>query len=205
MDKAERRAQILAKAREVFARLGYHAATVDDIVLAAGIARGTFYLYFEDKRAVFAELVDRFLARLHLTIQHIDPDDPSHTVARQIRGNIFRVVGLFLGDRAVAKILLTDALGLDADFDRKLRAVYDELFNLLEGSLRMGQGMGLVAEGDPRVMAYLSVGAMKELFFQSVIGGLGEHDLDRITDQIFGFLANGYLRIPGPRSTPGIA
>ena len=195
MEKAERRAQILARAREVFAKLGYHAATVDDIVEAAGVARGTFYLYFEDKRAVFADLVDRFLARIHLTIQHIDPDDPVRSVAQQVRGNIERVISLFVNDRAMAKILLTDALGLDADFDRKLRAMYDEIFNLLSTSLRGGQQLGIVAEGDARLMAYLSVGAIKELLFQTVVSG-GEIHVGRLTDQIFNFLARGYLRIP---------
>ena len=53
MGKPERRQQILTVARDVFARRGYHAAKIDDIVAAAGIARGTFYLYFEDKRAIF--------------------------------------------------------------------------------------------------------------------------------------------------------
>ena len=51
--KAERRNEILVAARDVFARKGYHQATIDDIVKAAGVARGTYYLYFEDKRAVF--------------------------------------------------------------------------------------------------------------------------------------------------------
>ena len=40
MDKAERRQQILNHARDVFAKRGYYAAKIDDIVSAAGIARG---------------------------------------------------------------------------------------------------------------------------------------------------------------------
>ena len=49
LPKAERRQQILTVARDVFARRGYHQSTIDDIVAEAGVARGTFYLYFEDK------------------------------------------------------------------------------------------------------------------------------------------------------------
>ena len=196
MEKSERRAQILARARDVFARHGYHAATVDDIVAAAGVARGTFYLYFEDKRAVFAELVDRFVARVHLTIQHIDLDDSGRSVEQQVRGNISRIVALLLHDRAMTKILLTDALGMDADFDRKLRAVYDEIYQLLADSLREGQQLGIVAEGDTRVMAWLSGGAMKELLYQCVVGGAGEMTPDKLADQVFEFLCSGYLRIP---------
>ncbi len=195
MEKSERRAQILSRAKDVFARHGYHAATVEDIVASAGVARGTFYLYFEDKRAVFAELIERFLTRMHLTIQHIDTSDPRRSVASQVRGNIQRILGLFLHDRAMTKILLTDALGLDAEFDRKLRAVYDEIYNLLAESLGEGQQLGIVAAGDTRVLAWLTGGALKELLYQSVSGQSAEPDVERLTDQLFEFLRGGYLRL----------
>jgi len=48
LPKNERRQQILSVAREAFAKRGYHQTTIDDIVALAGVARGTFYLYFED-------------------------------------------------------------------------------------------------------------------------------------------------------------
>ena len=196
MDKIERRAQILARARDVFAKRGYHAAKIEDIVAAAKVARGTFYLYFEDKRGVFVELVDRFLARLHLAILRIDPRDPSRSVAAQIRENIVRVLTLFLQDRAMTKILLTDAPGLDADFDRKLRAVYEEVLNLLAGSFTEGQTLGIVAAGDTRVFAYLTVGAIKELLYQSVMLDFDEGSAERLTSEVFSFLCRGCLRIP---------
>jgi AcrR family transcriptional regulator len=47
MLRDERRAQLVHAAREVFGAKGYHDATVDDITRAAGVAKGTFYLYFE--------------------------------------------------------------------------------------------------------------------------------------------------------------
>jgi len=196
MDKVERRAQLLARARDVFAKRGYHAAKIEHIVASAKVARGTFYLYFEDKRGVFAELVDRFLARLHLAILRIDPRDPSRTVAAQIRENIVRILTLFLQDRAMTKILLTDAPGLDADFDRKLQAVYEEVLNLLAESFAEGQALGIVGEGDTRVFAYLTVGALKELLYQSVTRDLNESSAERLTSEVFSFLCRGCLLIP---------
>src|SRR5437868_4153925 len=53
----ERRAQLVAAAREVFGERGYHAATVDDITRVAGVAKGTFYLYFQEKREIYYDLV----------------------------------------------------------------------------------------------------------------------------------------------------
>ena len=114
MDKTERRQQILNHARDVFAKRGYHAAKIDDIVAAAGVARGTFYLYFEDKRGIFEEIVDRVFTRLGMTILRVDPNDAARTVGEQIHENIRRIVELLLEDRATTKIMLSDAVGVDA-------------------------------------------------------------------------------------------
>src|SRR5579859_5127367 len=128
--KAERRQQILGVARDVFAKRGYHAAKIEDIVQAAGIARGTFYLYFEDKRAIFEEIVDRVLARIGMTILRVDPHDAARSVADQIKENIRRIVGILLEDRATTKILLSDAVGVDPLFERKLHSFYGETARL---------------------------------------------------------------------------
>src|SRR5260221_13057588 len=84
LPKSERRQQILSVARDVFARRGYHQMTIDDIALQAGVARGTFYLYFEDKRAVFSDLIDRFASQLTMAIVRIVPDDAQRPVVEQV-------------------------------------------------------------------------------------------------------------------------
>jgi AcrR family transcriptional regulator len=111
--KAERRQQILTAARDTFAKRGYHQTTIDDIVAQAGVARGTFYLYFEDKRAVFSDLIDRFAQQLTMAIVHIATDEKSRSVAEQVRDNIRGIIGTCLAERSMTKILFTDALGVD--------------------------------------------------------------------------------------------
>ena len=196
MGKQERRQQILSVARDVFARRGYHAAKIDDIVAAAGIARGTFYLYFEDKRAIFEEIVDRTIARLGMSIVRVDPHDGAHTVGDQVRDNIRRIVRILLEDRATTKILLSDALGVDPAFDRKLLSFYDEMSSLLERSLRDGQALGVVREGDVRLMSWLAMGALKEVMFQMVQRG-AEYDEDKLVEGTFAYFTGGYLRVGG--------
>jgi AcrR family transcriptional regulator len=65
MRQAERRAQttrrLLDAAADVFARLGFHAATVDDIADAAGYTKGAVYANFAGKDALFLALLDRHL------------------------------------------------------------------------------------------------------------------------------------------------
>ncbi len=194
MDKAERRQQILLHARDVFAKRGYYAAKIDDIVAAAGVARGTFYLYFEDKRAIFEEIVDRTFARLGMAVMRVDTEHPTRSVADQVRENIRRIVGSLLEDRATTKILLSDAVGLDAAFDRKLISFYEEVGKLLESSLVDGQERGIVAKGDAHIFAILTLGAVKEMMYQVVMRGL-DYPEERIVDEIFAFLSAGYLRM----------
>jgi len=193
VDKAERRQQILLNARDVFAKHGYHAAKIDDIVAAAGVARGTFYLYFEDKRAIFEEIVDRTFARLGMSIVRVDTEHPNRTVGDQIRDNIRAIVHALLEDPATTKILLSDAVGLDPAFDRKLLSFYEETGKLLESSLADGQDRGIVAPGDTRMFAIMTLGAMKEIMYQVTMRGL-DYSEDRIVDQIYSFLESGYLR-----------
>jgi AcrR family transcriptional regulator len=55
--QAERRRAILAAALGEFSARGFAAARLDDIAEAAGIAKGTIYLYFRDKEALFQDLI----------------------------------------------------------------------------------------------------------------------------------------------------
>jgi len=198
LPKAERRQQILSAARDLFARRGYHQTTIDDIVDEAGVARGTYYLYYEDKRAVFSDLIDRFSQRLTMAIDRIVTDDEARSVADQVRSNIRAILGVCLAERAMTKILFTDAAGIDSAFDRKLATFYDAVVQLLTESLRDGQTLGIVRDGEPRVLAYLTLGALKELLFQAVTLGLAEESADRLTEQMYEFLARGYLRVSAP-------
>jgi len=197
VDKNERRQQILLHARDVFARRGYHAAKIDEIVATAGVARGTFYLYFEDKRAIFEEIVDGTFARLGTAFFRVDTEDPTRNVAEQVKENIKRIVHELVQDPATTKILLSDAVGLDPAFDRKLLSFYEEVGKLLESSLADGQARGIVAPGDTHMFAIMTLGAMKEIMYQVVMRGLAYSE-DRIVEEIYGFLSSGCLRVSAP-------
>ena len=56
--KVANRAAILEAAREVFADVGYGAASVRDIIRRTELAAGTFYNYFPDKESIFRALVE---------------------------------------------------------------------------------------------------------------------------------------------------
>ncbi|MGH2541800.1 MAG: TetR/AcrR family transcriptional regulator [Ardenticatenaceae bacterium] len=59
--KDERRETILDAARQVFARNGLAATRISDIAAEAGVSQGLFYHYFDNKEALFTEIVEAAL------------------------------------------------------------------------------------------------------------------------------------------------
>ena len=92
----------------------------------------------------------------------------------------------------MTKILLKNAAGLDPDFDRKVRAFYRALEELLALSLLNGQRLGLVRPGNRRVLGAMALGAIKELLLQSVEGRVPKSPPE-LTDEVMRFLAGGIL------------
>jgi AcrR family transcriptional regulator len=75
----ERREDLLAAARRVFAEKGLPNATISDVTEAAGVAKGTFYLHFDSKEALLGALKQRFVddlvaraLQLYTTVGHDD-------------------------------------------------------------------------------------------------------------------------------------
>ena len=62
------RERVLAAAEQVFGQLGYEPASITAITQAAGVAQGTFYVYFPSKHAIFVELIKDFGVRVRAAI-----------------------------------------------------------------------------------------------------------------------------------------
>lgn len=63
------RQKLIDAAEQVFGRVGYHQAGIAEITQRAKVGLGTFYLYFPDKRAIFADLVRTLNHTLRAEIQ----------------------------------------------------------------------------------------------------------------------------------------
>ncbi len=69
--KAANRQAILDAARRVFARIGYEAANVRDIIRETDLAAGTFYNYFRSKEEVFSALAEDTVRRFRLVLEDV--------------------------------------------------------------------------------------------------------------------------------------
>ena len=70
------RAKLLSAAVKRFSRYGYDATGVAEICEAAGVSKGAFYHHFSHKRAIFLELLERWLAGLDAQLETIRIESP---------------------------------------------------------------------------------------------------------------------------------
>src|SRR6185437_8958824 len=69
----ERTSEILAAALECFAKGGFAGTRMDDVAAAAGVTKGTLYLYFPNKQALFEAVVrGAMLPVLEMAQEHIE-------------------------------------------------------------------------------------------------------------------------------------
>ncbi len=191
MLREERRAQVLRAAMAVFAQKGYHATSVGDIIRRAAIARGTFYLYFENKRQIFEAILDVALRGIVHRLHRIDVAPESPPPLEQLRDNVGRLIAFLLSEREVTQILLRHAEGLDIEFDRRLSAFYETIVDLIERSLRSGQLMLLVRPCHTRIVAYCILGSVKEVMARLTSGTNQVPDVDLVVDEIVNFGLHG--------------
>ena len=144
MERLERRAQVLRHAKRIFARKGYHHTNIADIIARSRIARGTFYLYFQNKRDIFEELLEQALRELRGRIQRlrIGPGEPNPV--EQLGDNLSRVLSFVLAERELTDILLNHSTGFDRDLDARIRDFYERVVDQIQRSLDLGIEMNLV-------------------------------------------------------------
>jgi AcrR family transcriptional regulator len=155
----------LACARHLFAERGYHLTSVAEIIARAGVARGTFYLHFPSKRALFDELSERLFAALAGTVRRIEVGPEAPPPLDQMHANVLGVVTLLLSERELTRILLRES-GVDAEFDRKRGEFYDRLLGRIRQGIELGQQMGLVRPSHAPTAAACILGSIKEVMIQ---------------------------------------
>ena len=160
--KLERRRQILAAAKMVFAEAGYHGATIHAIIERAQIARGTFYLYFESKSAVFDSILDQALADLRTKIRRIAVDDPSAPAPQvQLREQVVATLEYIVSDRPLAMLLLSAGHTPDAEAAERLDQFFAEVRDLLRRALETGMEIGLLRPCQPPLVAAAMLGMIR--------------------------------------------
>ena len=190
MKPGERKSAIVVAAAACFAERGYHATQVSDIIARAGIARGTFYLYFKSKHEIFSSILDGFIGELQDQIKTIEVGG-ALSPAEQMRRNVERVVGLVHDRPEIGKILFNEAVGLNEAIDARLGEFYARLLDMIAASISRGIGFGLVRRVDPRVAACIVLGGFRELLVQKSIFNTAKIRRKAMVDGLIDVLLGG--------------
>jgi AcrR family transcriptional regulator len=102
-----RREAILAAAEEVFARRGYHGASLDDIAQAAGISKALIYEHFTSKRELHASLVNAHVTEI---FRRLEANAETGTSGEErLRGGIDAFLSFVEEHRGAWRALFRDA------------------------------------------------------------------------------------------------
>jgi AcrR family transcriptional regulator len=149
---AATRTRLLEAAESCFAELGYHDASVVKITEAAGVAQGTFYLYFSSKKDVFDELV----RDLNRRIRHAMKEASSGATTRleaELRG--FAAYFRFTSEHTALYRIIRQAEFVSPEM---LRYHYDRLSEGYVEGLRDAIADGQVGAIEPEVTAWALMG-----------------------------------------------
>ena len=162
INKHERRAQLVAAATEAFARQGVAATSVADIVRAAGVAQGTFYLYFTSKDDVILAVVAGVAETMLTSLQgRLD-------TAEMPAKDRLRAFGRLLGDLARYGELsdVTDFIHRPENrtlHDRFAEHLLPRLVPLMEQLVADGVTDGSFRVADPRAAAWFVLGGLQSV------------------------------------------
>jgi AcrR family transcriptional regulator len=171
-DKGQRREEILAAAKRVFAEHGFHGTAIADVARAAEISYGSVYWYFDSKEALFAAVREReeeaLWRHVAAALGGVDPDDPEATLGGAVKATLEH----FAADPSSVRLL-------------SLERFTDDIERLVADAQRRGQ----VLDAPARVIAFSVT---------SLIGAIAEKmetdaalDVVATADFLVTFLLNG--------------
>lgn len=187
----ERRLSILNAAKEMFAINGYHDTSISDIIKRADIARGTFYLYFKDKREIFDALFDQLLQKINESLMRVTIAPDQKPPLDQIAENLHRIFQLAMNDPELARILFRHAPGLDSITDQKIEGFYNKIASLVEGALVLGEKMNIVKKGDFKLISIFITGGVKEIMDRITRPENHMPQIDKIIKELIDFNLQG--------------
>jgi AcrR family transcriptional regulator len=169
-DRELKRERLVTAAAQVFATRGYRNATMDEIAQAGGTAKGTLYLYFKDKEALFYAVFQ------WLTAQMLDRDSQFRSgdasASQRLRA-LAEAAAHFMDENRAWFPLTLEVWAAAGSTDSRqrfaiaLREMYAQYRVVIADIIRTGQECGeLRADLDADALGAVLTGAMDGLLLQ---------------------------------------
>lgn len=156
-----------------FRSQGYEAASIEQIAQAAGVARGTFYLYFPDKLALFDALMDRWfdpvLGVLSDVATELERARTGQEVLEVYRGLALGLGALVLAHSASVEVAFRESRQ-PGEAGRSIRAREQRLLEQVTAYTAAVAKRGLIQVRDPRLFSSVVYGAVERLLYEVMMG-----------------------------------
>jgi AcrR family transcriptional regulator len=185
MSGGARKEQLIDAAVSVFAAKGYQKASIADIIDAAGVARGTFYLHLDSKLDAFHAVMERYVRLFDERVRQEAAksyDDP-HEVRRNVRASLIDWLRFYAQNRDLAKVVLREAPTIDLGYQQRCHEMMASCFQNWTRSLNMLKDLGAVRRDvDPGFLNTVLTGVLVHLVLTYVLSE-PDRDLEWLADQ----------------------
>ena len=177
---ADRPAEILSAALEVFAERGFQAARLEEVAKRAGVSKGALYLYFETKADLFRAVVtDAISPNLEHVKALASASVPFEQAARMGVGMLARTVVTDRRITGVVKLVIAESRNHPELATIWHETVVEPGIRLLTGLIAAAQARGEIRPGDPRLFAYGLMGPMVlSMVWRETFEPIGAEPLD---------------------------
>lgn len=157
----DRRDGILDAALRVFARVGYHLASVDAIAREAQTSKGGIYFHFPSKQAIFLLLIDRAATRLRRRAEAAlaEERDP----VAKIDAALWAVLEAFASHRDLARLFLVEGMAAGEAIRERIEELHGEFTRLIRDQLDAAVAAGALPPIDTGLVAHAWFGALNEI------------------------------------------
>jgi AcrR family transcriptional regulator len=196
---AERRAQLLGVARRLFARDGYRGASMESIAEAAGVTKPVLYQHFSSKRALYSALLANDLGRLTGELEAAFSQAESNE--ERLRQGFGAYLDFVDRHEDAFRLLFTEALGLDADFQRQVAEFRRWVAGRVARIIAAEAGLDAPRA---RALAAAIVG-MAEGAAGWWLDERRPLDAGELADELTGLAWKGFARLPSGSREPDVA
>lgn len=168
-----RRDELMRAGMKLFSAKGYHDTKVSDIVKEAGVAQGTFYLYFESKADLFAALLDKFISLITEAVSSIVLDLDAITTPVQLgarlRVAVETILRVYRDNAALARIVIREGSSLGTDSADRWQQAIDRIAEIgavvMDGAIERG----LLPPQNTKVVPYCVLGMYERAAYRWLV------------------------------------
>ncbi|MFP4198655.1 MAG: TetR/AcrR family transcriptional regulator [Halanaerobium sp.] len=186
---AKRKEEIMDEAIKIIASKGYHKTHVADIVEAVGIAKGTFYLYFNSKKDLFLALIKKYQDIFENRFDIDKVADQSYDLKSFLAAFLSEVIEINFEYRDLTIIILREAVTVDNDFNEEYKKMSQQRFKHLKSLFKYLQAKKYLKFDDFNFFACVFTGILDSMIMKRLVLNEEELNQDQITEKAADYLS----------------